>query len=83
MRDGNRPSGGLPSPSLSSRRPLASRAIIPAIIPALLAVSQQSVEICDDRAFATTRAHEAIEPVDQRPDPIGKPRQERNVHDKP
>lgn len=71
--------GGLPGCQLSSRRPLAFLAIT----LALLAMSEQSIEIRHDRAFTTTCADEAKQPVDQRRDAVLKPRQERNVHHKP
>ena len=46
-------------------------------------MSEQSVEIHDDRAFAATCADEAQQPVDESRKPVLEPRHERNVHDEP
>ena len=46
-------------------------------------LSEQSVEVHDDRPFAAACADEAQEPVDESREPVLKPRHESDVHDEP
>ena len=46
-------------------------------------MSEQSIEVHDDGAFAATCANEAQQPVDESRKPVLEPRHERNVHDEP
>ena len=71
--------GGFPSfiASLSQR-------IVSSTTPtASPVISEQSVEIHDDGAFAATCANEAQQPMDESRKPVLEPRHERNVHDEP
>src|SRR5262245_29506173 len=79
MCGGERLCGGLPSCNLSSRRQIASLATT----PVSLIVSEQPVEIRDNRPFGATCADEAKAPVDESREPVLEPCQERNVHDEP
>src|SRR4051812_40469926 len=62
----------------SSRRIVSSRSTAASPV-----MSEQSVQIYDDRAFAATCTDEAQEPVNESCEPVLEPRHERNVHDEP